>query len=148
MAELYTPKPNERQLTIRSLIAGCILGSGVCVINAYFGLKTGWGLSGALIAAIFGYLFFNCFNLKSPYSVLENNITETCGSAVSMTLPAMGVVTILPAMKMLGYPIPISGMYAWGFSTCFIGAFLQFLCETNLLSWINCDSLQEQPPQK
>ncbi len=109
--------------TLRSVLAGCVFGSLVAVINAYFGLKTGWGLGGGLIAAILGYWFFGRLRLSNPYTLSENVITATAASAASMMVPAIGVVSVLPALKMLGHELSYAGMFAWGFSVSFLGVF-------------------------
>ena len=48
-------------------------------VNIYMGLKTGFGEGGSIVAAILGLVIFRA--LKARYSILENNITQTAGSA-------------------------------------------------------------------
>ena len=42
LAEVY--QPNARQLTVRAVIAGMLLGGQMCLSNLYVVLKTGWSL--------------------------------------------------------------------------------------------------------
>jgi len=120
---IYTPEKGERQLSLRSILLGCLLGCFITIINAYFGLRTGWGVSGGLISAIFGYAIFSNLPLKHKYTVLENNMTETAGSAASLMVTSIGVISIFPALKMLGHPLSIQAMYAWSFAVAFLGVF-------------------------
>ena len=53
--QIYTPEPWEKQLSVRAILAGCVLGSVVAAMNLYLGLRTGWSLGGSLIAAILGF---------------------------------------------------------------------------------------------
>jgi uncharacterized oligopeptide transporter (OPT) family protein len=118
---LYTPAPNEKQLTLRALLSGCILGSLVSMINIYLGLQTGWMAAASLIAAILGYAVMK--PLYPDYSVLENNITETAGSAAGGMSSAVGCMSVIPALDMLGHPMSLTTMYVWGFSVALVGIF-------------------------
>ena len=40
--QMYFPTPDEQQLTLRALVAGCIVGGVVACTNIYIGLKIGW----------------------------------------------------------------------------------------------------------
>ncbi len=40
--QLYQPQPGERQLSIRAVVAGCLIGGVVSCANIYMGLKIGW----------------------------------------------------------------------------------------------------------
>jgi uncharacterized oligopeptide transporter (OPT) family protein len=119
---LYTPKPGERQLTARAVITGCLLGGLVSAMNISFGLKIGWTVGGSLMAAILGYAAFAVF-AKEPPTVLETNITQTTGSAAGTMASAGGLVAPIPAMFLLGYEIPLWGMFAWVTSVAFLGVF-------------------------
>lgn len=118
---IYTPKPNETQLTFRALLAGCLLGSMVSMINIYLGLQTGWSTGAGLIAAILGFAAMK--PLFPDYSILENNITETAGAAAGSMSTAVGIVALVPALDMLGKPMSLTTLYIWGFSVGLIGIF-------------------------
>ena len=120
--QLYTPEPGERQLTPRAIIFGCLLGGLVSAMNISFGLKIGWTVGGSLMAAILGYAAFTLFAKTKP-SVLETNITQTTGSAAGTMASAGGLVAPIPAMLMLGYEIPLWGMFLWVASVAFLGVF-------------------------
>lgn len=118
---IYTPEKNEKQFTLRALLAGCLLGSMVSMINIYLGLQTGWSTGAGLIAAILGFAVMKPW--FPEYSVLENNITETAGSAAGSMSTAVGITALVPALDMLGHPMPMTTLYIWGFSVALLGIF-------------------------
>ncbi len=120
--QLYTPSPNERQLTPRAIIFGCLIGGLVSAMNISFGLKIGWTVGGSLMAAILGYAAFTIFSNVAP-SVLETNIAQTTGSAAGTMASAGGLVAPIPAMLLLGYEISTVGMLIWVSSVAFLGVF-------------------------
>ena len=50
--QLYFPPQNERQLTIRAILVGCLVGSIVSCTNIYIGLKIGWAFGASIISAV------------------------------------------------------------------------------------------------
>lgn len=119
--QIYQPAPDERQLTVRSVVAGCLLGGIVSCMNIYMGLKIGWSFGGSLIAAILGFGLFMI--LGRTLSVLECNITQTSGSAAGTMASAAGLLAPIPAMQLLGFEIPIQGLVLWSLSVAYLGVF-------------------------
>lgn len=119
--QIYSPRPNERQLTARSVVAGCLLGGVVSCMNIYMGLKIGWSFGGSLIAAILGFALF--LVLGRSLSVLECNITQTSGSAAGTMASAAGLLAAIPAMGLLGFEIPLPGLFLWCLSIAYLGVF-------------------------
>jgi OPT family oligopeptide transporter len=121
--KLYTPQANEAQLTVRAVIAGCLIGGVVAAMNIYFGLRTGWGIGGSIIAAILSYSLFQILNPKQEFSILETNIAQTAGSAAGSMSSAAGLVSAIPAMSMLGYKLSMMELFAWALSIAYLGVF-------------------------
>ena len=119
--QIYEPKPAERQMTARAIVAGCLLGGVVSCMNIYMGLKIGWSFGGSLIAAILGFGLFMA--LGRSLSVLECNITQTSGSAAGTMASAAGLLAPVPAMSLLGFEIPLAGLFMWGLSVAYLGVF-------------------------
>lgn len=117
----YTPQPGERQLTIRALIAGCLVGSVVSCTNIYIGLKIGWTFGASIIAAVLSYSIFAMFNRH--LSVLETNIAQTAGSAAGYMSSAAGLVSAIPALMMLGTTVPPGYLVLWALGVAFLGVF-------------------------
>lgn len=98
---LYVPKEGERQLTVRAVVTGCLLGGLVSAMNIYFGLKTGWSIGGSLIAAILGYAVWAVIKPKKEFTPLEANITQTAGSGAGTMTSAAGLLAAIPALGLI-----------------------------------------------
>jgi putative OPT family oligopeptide transporter len=113
-----------RENTARAVIAGCLIGIILVAVNIYMGLKTGFGEGGSIIAAILGLVIFRA--LKANYSMLENNITQTAGSAAGSIGNIVNVVPAFVVMAAAGtLPAPMSWwqIMLFVFSTSLIGVF-------------------------
>ena len=51
-------KGAERQLTVRAVIAGMVIGAVMCLSNLYVILKTGWSLGVTITACILAFATF------------------------------------------------------------------------------------------
>lgn len=121
--QLYTPAADEAQLTVRAVLAGCLIGALAGVMNIYMGLKIGWTVGGSLMTAILSFAFFTVLNSRRKLSVLETNISQTTGSAAGSMASAGGMVAPIPAMFMLGYEIPTYALFLWGLAVAYLGVF-------------------------
>jgi len=122
--QLYTPAPGERQFTLRAVVTGCLLGGIVAGMNIYLGLRIGWSVGGSLMAAILGFAGFKLFGKLldvGSLGVLETNIAQTTGSGAGTMSSAAGLLAPIPAMFMLGYDIPIWGLFLWSLSIAYLG---------------------------
>ncbi|MCA8989859.1 MAG: OPT/YSL family transporter, partial [Planctomycetaceae bacterium] len=119
--QLYFPPQNERQLTIRAILVGCLVGSIVSCTNIYIGLKIGWAFGASIISAVLGFSFFAVINRK--LTVLETNIAQTAGSAAGYMSSAAGLLAPIPAMAMLGFEYSWEALMVWAVSVAFLGVF-------------------------
>ena len=123
-AALYHPAPRERQLTLRAVLVGCMLGAGVAAMNLSFGLKTGWSVGGSVIAAILSYaVFAGVIRPRERFTVLETNIAQTTGSAAGNMTTTASMLAALPAMAMLGHDFSYLELTLWLGSVAWIGVF-------------------------
>jgi len=94
-------KPDERQLTVRALIVGCLLGGIMSVANLYVGLKVGWSLGMAITSTILAFVIFKGLRsagiVRDELTMLENNTVASAGSAASYYCSA-GMVSAIPAL--------------------------------------------------
>lgn len=112
------------ELTARALTAGLGIGILLVAVNIYMGLKTGFGEGGSIIAAILGLAIFR--GLKARYSILENNLTQTAGSAAG----SIGnIVNVVPAFVVMAAAGTIPRAMTWWqmlffvFATSLLGIF-------------------------
>ena len=119
--KIYTPTPDEKQLTPRAIAVGALVGSIVACTNIYIGLKIGWTFGASIVSAVLGFAIFSA--LRQNLSVLETNITQTAGSAAGSMASAAGLVAAIPAMEMLGYKISTGSLMLWSLAVAFLGVF-------------------------
>ncbi|HET6881025.1 MAG TPA: OPT/YSL family transporter [Pirellulales bacterium] len=68
-----------RQLSLRSIVTGMLIGGVMSISNLYVGLKTGWGLGVTITACIIAYAVFRALETvipwfrNDPFTILENN---------------------------------------------------------------------------
>ena len=117
----YVPKPGEKQLTLRALAAGCVVGSVVACSNIYIGLKIGWTFGASIVSAVLGFALFSVMGQR--LSVLETNITQTAGSGAGAMASAAGLVAAVPAIQLLGFEIVWWQLGLWALGIAFLGVF-------------------------
>jgi len=122
---IYRPAVGELQLTVRAVGIGCVLGVVISAMNMYFGLRTGWGIGGSLIAAILSYAVFSALKPRRPFTPLETNIAQTAGSAAGTMTMAAGLVAAIPAVQLMedGPHLGYMELTLWAFAIAYIGVF-------------------------
>ncbi len=91
------------ELTLRAVLLGCVLCALIVTLDVYMGLKTGLGISGALISCLIGYALMRALgqvnHRRRPFSELELNMSQTmAGAAASLG----DIINVIPAMFLLG----------------------------------------------
>ena len=94
-----------KQLTVRSVIMGMVLGMVMSASNVYVGLKSGWSMGVAITCCVLAYVIFETLHKAFPkafpeYSILENNAMQSTASAAGVMTGA-GLVNAIPALMML-----------------------------------------------
>jgi uncharacterized oligopeptide transporter (OPT) family protein len=96
------------EFTLKAVAAGGIVGALLMASNVYVGLKTGFFAGGSIFSAILSFVILRSF--KMNFSILENNIAQTVASAAA----SIGVVvSVLPALIMLGYEFSMYQYFIW-----------------------------------
>lgn len=101
---------------MRAVLVGCLLGALLAAGNVYTGLKTGYIDGGSITAAIVGFALFAAGKrgAQRPYSVDENNLTQTVASAAGMMAPTTGVISNIAALSLSGRHYPFWALMLWG----------------------------------
>jgi putative OPT family oligopeptide transporter len=129
-----TPPPSQappvdfltRQLTIRALVTGMILGGLLSICNVYTGLKIGWGLNMSITGILLAFVIWRGISRASAGRVsmmnrLENNVNQSACSAAG-AISSAGLVSAIPAVTMLeGTVFPWWQLFLWMSSVCFVG---------------------------
>ncbi len=76
----------QRQLTLRAVLMGGVLGMFMSISNLYTTLKLGWSFGVAITACVLSYVIWNSFRALSGrrlsmMSILENNCMQSTASA-------------------------------------------------------------------
>jgi uncharacterized oligopeptide transporter (OPT) family protein len=97
----------EKDLTVRSVVAGMLFGGLMSVSNLYVGLKSGWGIGVDIAAVVVIFTVFKALRgiglVKQEFGILENTMMMTVAVAASW-ISSAGLVSAVPALTMLtGY---------------------------------------------
>src|SRR3954468_21680389 len=114
-----------KQLTLRSVITGMLLGGLMALSNLYVSLKTGWSLGVTITAAILAFAAWTAIRKvvpgTAPFGPLENNAMQSVASAAGY-MTGGGTVAAIPAMMMItGQPMDGFQMFAWISAIAFLG---------------------------
>ena len=117
----------QRQLTVRAVITGCIIGGLMSISNLYVGLKIGWGLGVAITSAVLAFTLFRTletvlkFGPEDQFSILENNTMQTAASAAGY-MSSAGLVSAIPALWMVSrYQLPLGQIMVWVAAVSLLG---------------------------
>jgi putative OPT family oligopeptide transporter len=101
------PETNLRELTPRSVIVGTILGMIFGASSLYLVLKVGLTVSASIPVAVISITLFRILSKMGARNatILENNISQTAGSAGESI--AFGVGVTMPAILILGFDLEI-----------------------------------------
>lgn len=102
-------KRDARQLTLRAVIAGMLIGMLMCLSNLYVVLKTGWSMGVTVTACIIAFAVFSLLSklrlVKGHFSPLENNATGSVASAAGY-MTGGGNMAAIPALFLLTGALP------------------------------------------
>lgn len=99
-----------KQLTVRSVLMGGILGMLMAASNLYTSLAIGWGFGVAITASVMSYVIWNLVRAASAggiskMSVLENNCMASTASAAGYSTGST-IATMFGALLLLAEPGP------------------------------------------
>src|SRR6266436_3793476 len=103
-----TPETRMRELSWRALLTGTFLGMVFGASSLYLTLKVGLTVSASIPVAVISLALFRGLSKLGlrDSTVLENNITQTAGSAGESI--AFGVGVTMPALLILGYNLEMT----------------------------------------
>jgi putative OPT family oligopeptide transporter len=95
-----SPDKDIRELTLRGVALGSLLGIVFAASSVYLALKVGLTVSASIPIAVLSITIFRFFGKST---ILENNIVQTAGSAGESI--AAGVAFTLPSLLLMGYEL-------------------------------------------
>lgn len=121
---------NTRQLTVRAIITGMLLGGVMSLSNLYLGLKIGWSFGVAITSCILAFAIFKTLQtllpwfFKEEFTILENNTMQSAASAAGYITSA-GLVASVPALMILtGHTLPGRDLALWVAAISILGCFM------------------------
>lgn len=128
---------DDRELTLRALFTGLVLGALLTPSNIYSGLKIGWSFNMSIIALLLGFAIWQALaaRLGRPaWSRLESNITQTSASAAASIISS-GLVAPIPAYTLItGESLPWGALTAWVFSVSLLGVWVAWYLRPSLVA--------------
>lgn len=138
---ITTQRNALKQMTLRSILTGVVVGSLLTPCNIYSGLKIGWSFNMSILAALLGFAFWNVFSKifsLEKWSMQENVYNQTAASAAASIISG-GLVAPIPAYTILtGQTLSAPVLIFWVFAVSFLGVLVaiglrqQMLVEENL----------------
>jgi uncharacterized oligopeptide transporter (OPT) family protein len=127
----------ERELSLRAVCTGTLLGVLLTPSNVYAGLKIGWSFNMSIIALLAGFGFWQGLAgrvLRGPgWTLHESNINQTVASAAA-SIVSGGLVAPIPAHTLLtGQALDALPMMAWVFSVSFLGIWIAWYLRPSLV---------------
>lgn len=129
--------PIERELSLRAMLTGVLLGILLTPSNVYAGLKIGWSFNMSIIALLIGFGFWQGVAMRFRGGVFwtlhESNISQTTTSAAASIISG-GLVAPIPAYTLLtGESLPAMPLMAWVFSVSFLGIWVAWYLRPSLI---------------
>ena len=116
----YVPaSESPRELTVRGLVLGSILGVIFAASSVYLALKVGLTVSASIPIAVLSITIFRAFGKAT---ILENNIVQTAGSAGESI--AAGVAFTLPSLLIMGYELELAKVLVISFLGGLLGVLM------------------------
>jgi uncharacterized oligopeptide transporter (OPT) family protein len=128
----------ERELSLRAVLTGTVLGILLTPSNVYSGLKIGWSFNMSIIALLAGFGLWQGLagrrKNRPAWSLHESNINQTVASAAASIISG-GLVAPIPAYTLLtGHQLDPVPMMAWVFSVSFLGIWIAWYLRPTLLN--------------
>jgi uncharacterized oligopeptide transporter (OPT) family protein len=126
----------DKDLTVRAVAGGILVGALLTPCNIYSGLKIGWSFNVSIIALLLVAGFWALLarvGIASRLGIGEANITQTAASS-SANIISGGLVAPIPALAMLGGGnMPLSQLVAWVFAVSFLGIWVAWYLRASLI---------------
>jgi uncharacterized oligopeptide transporter (OPT) family protein len=126
----------ERELTLRALTTGVLLGAALAPCNVYSGLKIGWSFNMSIIALLVALALWRVLEryARVPHWTLkESNIGQTAASSAASIISG-GLVAPIPAYALIsGEPLAAAPMMAWVFAVSFLGVWVAWYLRPALI---------------
>ncbi|HTU25933.1 MAG TPA: OPT family oligopeptide transporter [Pirellulales bacterium] len=129
-----------RQLSVRSIVTGMVIGAVMSISNLYVGLQTGWGLGVTITACILAYAVFRVLEVvvpryrHDPFTILENYTMSSAASAAGY-MATSGLVSTIPALYLTARrELAWWEMMSWLAAVSLLGVFMAIPLKRQLIN--------------
>jgi uncharacterized oligopeptide transporter (OPT) family protein len=131
-ARSVRPALQGGELTLRAVVAGCVLGALLAAANVYTGLTVAFLDGGSITASVLVYAVFA--RARRPYSALETNLTQTIAASAAIMSMVTGVAGPVPALILSGHTLSAWVLVAWGVTLGMLGVLVALFLRPSLIS--------------
>ncbi len=114
-----------KQLTVRAVVTGAVLGSILSLTNLYIGLTAGWGFGVTLTACILSFTLWTTFQkmgfVKEPMTILENNCMQSTASSSGYSTGSTLVSAFAALVMIHGETMNTGLVMGWVFFMAILG---------------------------
>ena len=130
---------SQRQLTLRAVVMGGVLGMFTAVSNLYTTLKIGWSFGVSITACVISFVVWNAIckifaGRVSRMSILENNCMQSTATAAGSSTGATLAVALGALLLITGVQQPWPVAAAFVFFTAALGVFLAIPMKRQMLN--------------
>jgi uncharacterized oligopeptide transporter (OPT) family protein len=128
--KIYTGRGDrQKQLTLRAVLMGGVLGMFMSISNLYTTLKLGWSFGVAITACVLSYVIWNAIRALwggrlSQMTILENNCMQSTATAAGSSTGAAIGMAFGALLLIEGVHQPWYVVAAFTFFTAALGVFL------------------------
>jgi uncharacterized oligopeptide transporter (OPT) family protein len=131
-------QPGAKQLTVRAVLTGMVIGAVMCLSNLYVVLKTGWSMGVTITACILAWALFQALRglrlVRDDFTTLENNAMSSVASAAGY-MTGGGNMAAVPALLVLtGERLDPWAMFAWFACIALLGVFVAIPIKRQLIN--------------
>lgn len=125
-SEVYRGRGDSmKQLTLRAVLMGTVLGGILSLTNLYIGLKAGWGFGVTITACIVSYGIWSVLLrlriARTPMTILENNCMQSTSSSAGYSTGSTLVSAFAAYYMINGQALPLGLTLAWVFFLAILG---------------------------
>lgn len=131
-------RPGERQFTLRAVLVGMVIGVVMCVSNLYVFFRAGWSMGVTITAAILAFATFQALHarrlVKTPLSVLENNVLTTVSSGAGYMTGGGNMAALGALLMATGVRPPTIPLMIWFGVIAALGVFVAIPIKRQLIN--------------
>src|SRR5881396_1564024 len=118
----------QKQLTLRAVLMGGVLGLFMAMSNLYTTLKLGWSFGVVVTACVLSFVIWNMLRILSrgklsQMSLLENNCMASTASAAGYSTGAMVGTAVGALLLVQAQHLPWPALAGWVFFSAGLGVF-------------------------